>query len=340
MFATLTKKHDRRLSDLFYNLAWFSERILAGAELVHNQHPYHSLLWTGFFISRCSQMWYVISVLLTVFAAVQKCSCIALPLVFGHFFTQRRTVAVVITIFIVTITYHIPGLSLYRWEEFFDHRRNRTRLGYGWINRPLGLKLNITTDWINFIFVPFTSEGVIIVCVIIMTMKLRQAAATRLAMTAGSSATHGGGKKSTGTHLVIPNSQNQRVHTSFLSEITPEQILESQVTRDKVVKNSNDILNPRELRVIRSANLICVIFIVGTLPYLVITACNIAFRPVFSDIGEIELYFTVRGLQDIIYVSSTAANILVYYKFNTKYRKAINSMFLCWCTELYHNDDS
>ncbi|KAK3797654.1 hypothetical protein RRG08_054678 [Elysia crispata] len=121
-------------------------------------------------------MWYVISVLLTVFAAVQKCSCIALPLVFGHFFTQRRTVAVVITIFIVTITYHIPGLSLYRWGEYFDHRRNRTRRGYGWINRPLGLKLNITTDWINFIFVPFTSEGVIIVCVIIMTMKLRQAA--------------------------------------------------------------------------------------------------------------------------------------------------------------------
>ena len=159
-------------------------------------------------------------------------------------------------------------------------------------------------------------------------------------MTAGSSATHGGGKKSTGTHLVIRNPQNQRVDTSFSLENIPEQILESQVTPDKNVKNLNDTLNPRELRVIRSANLICVILIVGTLPYLVITACNIAFRPVFSDIGEVGLYFTVRGLQDIIYVSSTAANIFVYYKFNTKYRKAVNSMLKCLYNKLYHNEDS
>ncbi|KAK3764162.1 hypothetical protein RRG08_044091 [Elysia crispata] len=283
-------------------------------------------------------MWYVISVLLTVFAAVQKCSCIALPLMFGHFFTSRRTSVVIITIFTVTIAYHLPSLSLYRWNEYLDHRRNRTRLGYGWVNRPLGLKLNIITDWINFITVPFTSEGVIIVCVIIMTVKLRQAATTRLAMTAGSSTTHKGGKKS--AHSVIPDPKNQRVGTvSSENENYPQQNLGSQGT-DKAIVNPNDILNPRELRVIRSAYLICVIFIVGTLPYLVITACNLVYRPMFSDYGESTFYYTVKGIQDIIYVSSTAANILVYYKFNTKYRKAVNTMFSCLCSKFHQDEDS
>ncbi|GFR85222.1 chemosensory receptor C [Elysia marginata] len=323
------------ISDLLHNTAWFTERVLVGADLIHKQYPYHWLIWIGFFISRCTQMWYVISVLLTVFAAVQKCSCIALPLVFGHYFTRRRTVVVVVLIFTIVISYHIPGLSLYRWEEYFDKATNRTRLGYGWANRPLGLKLNIATDWINFISVPFISEGVITICVIIMTLKLREAATTRLKMTSGKAVIVDGNsdkenyQNSSETEGGYKNIENDRVDCRNNAEPMP-----NAHSKSYPVTNAHGVLNPRELRVIRSANLICLIFIIGTLPNLVITVCNLLFRPLFSDIGEQALYFTFKGIQTIIYDSSTAVNSFVYYKFNTKYRKAVNSMFSCFCKEV------
>ncbi|GFO09781.1 chemosensory receptor a [Plakobranchus ocellatus] len=292
------------ISDLLYNVFYFTTRTLNSISSVFEESPYLNTLHMAFIMAKYGRMCFNVSSLLTVFAAIQKCACIAIPLTFRNFFTARRSTMVVLSIYIGVITYFLPYLSMDQLRPYQERFTNRTRLGYSMRNRDLGLAVDFVVGYSNRIVLPYVSQSLVVVCMVTMTVKLRAAANTRRKMTSSSTA-------DTEETDVPPDSQRDATSTSTVAKKA----------------GNTTVLSSKELRVIRSVNILCCVFIAGTTPQTIIEICDMAFDT-FSDRGlHSPIYFFVRGIKQLLEVASTAINIVVYYRFNTKYKRVFQSIF-------------
>ncbi|KAK3764732.1 hypothetical protein RRG08_042042 [Elysia crispata] len=286
------------LSDMLYSCFSIMNRVLRLLEYGLNQHPQLKLSHLAFIVSPYGRLFFDISILITVFAGVQKCACVAIPLTFRHFFTFKKSVVTLVSIFICALVYYLPQLSNYYMAARFDRRFNRTRLMVATGNYRMAVTLSRLSKSVNRISLPIVAEGILIFCVCVMTYKLRQAAVTRKSM------------------------------TSALAQ--DEKAADGKDGNDNATGSN---LSKKELRVIRSVNIICAVFVVGTAPRCIIEACDLAFKD-FGDFSAYEsLYSFISSLQDLIIALSIAANIVVYYKFNTKYRETFWEVFSCLLKE-------
>ena len=281
------------ISDMLYSSFYIINRVLRLSQNILGQHPYVQLAHLAFIFGWYGRLFFDISILITVFAGVQKCACVAIPLTFRNFFTFRKSVGTLVSLCLCTLIYYMPRLCISYLEAKFDHQRNRTRFLIAMINfQNFATSLTKIHKLVNNVSLPIVAQAILIFCVVVMTYKLRQAAATRQSMTPTVDQT---------AKYVEKDKKSDAAKGSFLSK--------------------------KELRVIRSVNIICVVFIAGTAPKCIIEACNLA----LSDFGDFSfhqsLYFFINSLQDLIIGLSIAANIVVYYKFNTKYRNTFHDMF-------------
>ncbi|GFR70871.1 peptide receptor GPCR [Elysia marginata] len=86
-------------------------------------------------------------------------------------------------------------------------------------------------------------------------------------------------------------------------------------------------LSSRDLQVVRSVALVCTIFVIAQLPYVVTTIIRLAF-PVSINEGSLLLFMTfmnVRVNGTCSYLNASV-NIFVYYNYNSKYRSVFRSM--------------
>ncbi|KAK3756367.1 hypothetical protein RRG08_038856 [Elysia crispata] len=171
-----------------------------------------------------------------------------------------------------------------------DPQFNRTRLMLRSVNFELAGVLFEVSKAVNRIFIPFVAEIILIVCVTIMTYKLRQSATIRHSMTS--------------TAIQVDKSVGEEKEEN--TDIAP-----------------GSKLNIRELKVIQSVNMICVLFIIGTSPRCIIEGCDLALKE-FGD--HVTLYYFLNGMQDLFVALSIAANIIVYYRYNTKYRVTFHKL--------------
>ena len=171
-----------------------------------------------------------------------------------------------------------------------DPQFNRTRLMLRSINFEIAGVLLKMCKAVNRIFIPFVAEVILIVCVAIMTYKLRQSATIRHSMTS--------------TAIQVDKSVGEEKEEN--TDIAP-----------------GSKLNIRELKVIQSVNMICVLFIIGTAPRCIIEGCDLALKE-FGD--HVTLYYFLSGMQDLFVALSIAANIIVYYRYNTKHRVTFRTL--------------
>ncbi|GFN98029.1 chemosensory receptor c [Plakobranchus ocellatus] len=341
------------ISDFLHCALVFIERTLGVVEIYSNQQSIVNLLTLGFFFVRQSQIWHVASTLLTVSAAIQKCACVTFPLTFRFFFTRRRVVIVVLVIFASVFISYIPIFVVDTVRPYFSTRFNRTRLI---ITRRYPKLYRESADYYlfaNYVCLPFIAVSLDIVCVIIMTWKLREAARTRQDMTAGQSQVRdisrkvpaasrnskskkicaGEGRQNLETNEPsVHNLSNNSGHNKNCSTVGDTVKAHSDEPNDNTEcaetnKSNKNVLNERELRVLGSVNLVCGIFICGTAPYCVLTACAL-FLDAFDHRGrDFTLYFILKSAQEVVYFGSTGVNIFVYYAYNTKFKKAFNRIF-------------
>ncbi|GFS11695.1 peptide receptor GPCR [Elysia marginata] len=285
-------------SDMFYCCIKLVHAVLRSLESVMYQYPFVRLSHLGFILGYYARMFFDISVLITVFAGVQKCACVATPLTFRKFFTFRRSLTTIVLMYVCPLIYYLPQFTnSFLWARV-DPQFNRTRLMVRHVNLDLAWVLFSMNKAVNRISIPFVAETVLIFCVAIMTHKLRQAAATRYSMTSTS----------------VQEKQSASVGKG----------------------DTGSKLSAKELRVIRSVNIICLIFIVGTAPRCIIEGCDLALDE-FGD--HMKLYYFLSSIQELIIHLSIAANILVYYMFNAKYRESFREIFSGCHTATKSGDD-
>ncbi|RUS70062.1 hypothetical protein EGW08_022177 [Elysia chlorotica] len=296
------------VSDLLYNVFYCMGRLLNAVHSVFGSRPYLNTFHLSYIFAKHGRMWFNVSVLLTVYAAIQKTACIAIPLTFRSFFTRRKSAITVIAIYLAVVTYFLPFLTLDQLQPYMERGTNRTRLGYSLRNRNMAGKIQDFVTYANRIILPYVSQGIVVICVIVITFKLRSAAETR--------------RKMTSTNNDCDTDLNDETVGSVGDE-KGKKNAESGRTNN----SGSGVLSLRELRVIRSVNILCAIFIAGTTPQTIIGAFNLAF-PEFGDFGAYySVYTFTQAFQQLMEITSTAVNILVYYHFNSKYRRTFEAIF-------------
>ncbi|CAG5121682.1 unnamed protein product [Candidula unifasciata] len=139
------------------------------------QFAYQVLWWYN--------MFYDVTILLTVFNAVQKCACVAIPLTFKSIFTTSRSIKVTVVIYSAAVIYYVPIFASPGTWTRFDYSRNWTRL-YNYYYPQNKLAFTVVHIF-SRIILPLVSQVIVIFCMIVLIYKLREAQRNRRSMGSG-----------------------------------------------------------------------------------------------------------------------------------------------------------
>ncbi|XP_005089686.1 uncharacterized protein LOC101855154 [Aplysia californica] len=169
------------VSDLMWSIFGLSVRVFTMTDVIFKVRPYVRLRSLAYILSWYTSLFADWSMLITLFLSVQKCACVAVPLLFKHLFTARRCILLLICVFVAVVVWYAPILSSLRMVRAFDKSTNSTRLrgkrvAYFWSAYAL---------WqpVNKIVLPAVSLSGVSICVLILVTKLRQAIEFRQAAT-------------------------------------------------------------------------------------------------------------------------------------------------------------
>ncbi|GFS00914.1 chemosensory receptor C [Elysia marginata] len=248
---------------------------------------------------------YAFSAYVSVFLGVTRCACVAMPLQFKSVFTMRRTILAVVAIFTTTILLHTPVLTIHSIGSKLNLLTNRSFAYLETHGRSTKAMIN---DSLNRTFLPWTNFIIMVACVIILIYKLFQA--SRIRTSATNRPTGLGTASNSGADKPLDNSNNSN-------------------------NNNNNIghnLSGKDIQVVQQVVLVCVIFILSQLPFLL----NSTGRLVYPEFNHYKKYHHLFGICSK--VSSTCSflnasvNIFIYYKYNTRYRTVAREMFRARCT--------
>ncbi|GFN91128.1 chemosensory receptor a [Plakobranchus ocellatus] len=231
---------------------------------------------------------YDFSAYISVSTGVIRCACVAMPLRFKSVFTKSRTVKLLVVLFVVTVLLRMPVLTMVRIGWRFNPATNSSEPYVQSYNRETLTQIN---DILYRNSLPYINFIIMIACVIILATKLYEATRVRRSHTAHS-------------------------HTD---------------ETDKHLADKNKVdagrLSPKDIQVVQSVVLVCSIFIISQLPFLLYSTARLI-QPEFNDKGYYRHLF--RACSTISFTCSflnASVNIFVYYRYNSKYRLAFLSIF-------------
>ena len=225
----------------------------------------------------------VTTVLITVYLAVARCLCVARPLHFRGIISIRRTLAVVIGFFSISIVTRIPVLAHMGMPVTFDpvFKASRPTL---WLHPRRPIIRNVIWSLFDIGF-SSVAQVTLSVCVIIMARKLKTANEFR-------------------------NS----------ASVSRNEISASKSGIDDSHISSTSTLNNKDARIIQQLVLISTIFIVCNIPRLMRNFTPL-FEPKFEIGGQYEsLYLTFGFVYSVFDGINSSVNVFVYYAYNSKFR--------------------
>ena len=264
---------------------------LATALITHYAPNYHwtfdkyitifLLYWPAFTV-------YDFSAYVSVFLGITRCACVALPLQFKSVFTKSRTIISVVLLLIFTILLRIPVLYIHSIEVKLNPLTNQT---YAYL-RAHGSAINVlVNDTLNRTSLPWVAFIIMVACVIILSVKLKEASKVRQPTSSGASGIH---------HR--PDIQGQQSISKYK-------------------------MSAKETRVVQSVVLVCVIFILSQLPFLLYSSARLIHPEL--DVGK--KFHYLFGIFSNIGITcsflNASVNIFIYFNYNSKYRSALLSVF-------------
>ncbi|XP_059175063.1 uncharacterized protein LOC131955105 [Physella acuta] len=229
--------------------------------------------------------------LMTTFVALARCASVAKPLHFKQTFSQQLTV-IWATVFVVfAVVSYLPILVFMGVIPQFDKDVNLTRPAL-WIS-PRREEVKDAIWGLRDAFLPLSTQLLIAVCVVLMTRYLKASLKFK--------AVHS--KYSFTQGVVNEISQNIGITTATKS-------------------NGSSTTKPgKELQVIQQVVLICVVYITCNTPTILINFTGL-FVPEFSIETKFRnLYLLVTGVKHFFQTINASINILVYHRYNSKYRR-------------------
>ena len=236
---------------------------------------------------------YDFSAYVSVFLGVTRCACVALPLHFKSVFTKSRTEIVIFALFISAILLRIPMLIGYSIGTKPSPLTNQT---YVFLKRHVGRTNVLVNDTLNRTSLPWVAFIIMVACVIILSVKLSETSKVRQSSRSVIGSASGGTKDK-------PDAQGQQ-------------------------DTSNSKISAKETQVVQSVVLVCVIFILSQLPFLLYSTARLI-NPEFDSGKKFHaIYSMCTKLSLTCSFLNSSINIFIYYNYNSKYRSALKSVFL------------
>ncbi|GFS23521.1 chemosensory receptor A [Elysia marginata] len=92
-------------------------------------------------------------------------------------------------------------------------------------------------------------------------------------------------------------------------------------------------MSARDMQVVKSTVLVCSIFILAQLPYIVSSTIRLINPEFDADKKEAMLSYIVMQVSLTFYQLNASINIFVYYNYNSKYRSILRSLLFAKCTQ-------
>ncbi|GFR58658.1 chemosensory receptor C [Elysia marginata] len=239
---------------------------------------------------------YDFSAYLSVCLGVMRCACVAMPLHFKLVFTKPRTITTVVVIFIATVLLRIPVLSVHSIGKKINPLTNQSYAYLKVDKNPIKVFIN---DTVNRTSLPWVAFIIMVACVVILSLKLAEASKIRQPHISSSGLAEPGPS----TDRQVPRNQSSLGNT-----------------------NTNiDKISTKEARVVQSVVLVCVIFILSQLPFLLYSSARLIYAEFDEDTHLRFLFGFCSNISLTFSFLNASVNILVYLRFNSKYRSVIQS---------------
>lgn len=244
----------------------------------------------------------VTNVLTTTFLAVARCLCVAKPLHFKNYFTLKRTVIFLTSFAVLAVATYSPILVNMGMVNKHDSVTNITRPVL-WVSQNRELIKDVVWAVIDMAL-PFTTQLVVAICVIIMTTSLRASSKFRQA--------------SALTLKKICHKNNDMSDHSTNTERNKNKMAASNSS-----SGVNEKLTSKDRRVVQQVILISVLYIICNTPKILISVIG-TIEPEFT-IGKRygKLYLGVNSLRKHFEIFNSAVNTIIYFKYNNKFRKSM-----------------
>ena len=218
-------------------------------------------------------------------------------------FTTSRTIKILIVLFLVALALRAPVFTVFRLTWAVNPLTNSSYMSV----RPTDnfREMYKVEDILNRNIVAWIAYITMVTCVIILASKLQAASRFRQSL---QSRTHVPATEDANSNIKIDKTKNG---TNSLG---------------KKEKQHNS-LSTKDLQVIKSVTLICVIFILSQLLFQITSTIRL-FDPEFSTSRKRSYLFSfVLHITETCGYLNTSLNIFVHYGFNIRYRETFFSFF-------------
>ncbi|KAI8791440.1 fMet-Leu-Phe receptor [Biomphalaria glabrata] len=236
---------------------------------------------------------YIMSNITTTFLAVVRCLCVAKPLLFKNMFGKRITLIVLTVSVTFSVVSYLPVLVYMGMTSQNVPGSNVTRPTL-WIS-PKREEVKDVVWAMRDAFVPFASQVIILICLLVLTSRLRSAYIFRQKLT--------------------------------IRGLVPER----PKSTDRLESGSGVLcteikgLGGKDLQVVQQVVLISVVYVFCNTPTILVNFAGVI-EPQFS-IEKLykNLYLTVTGVKHLCQTINASFNIFIYSRYNSKYRKTLLS---------------
>ncbi|RUS77933.1 hypothetical protein EGW08_014307 [Elysia chlorotica] len=229
-------------------------------------------------------------------------------------FTKTRTVKTLGLLFAIAIILRIPVLTVFRPGWIVDPGTNSSLRTVEYSDNFRDIYR--ANDIMNRNILSMTTYVAVVLCVAVLASKIRAASKFRRSLTS-QAARCDNGTTHHETDAVDKKSNIFQISTPSTGTITKT----SERGREP------EKMSAKDLQVIQSVTLICVIYIFSQLPYQVISTVRLI-DPEFSDGGSREfLYGIAAHISNTLSFVNASINIFVHYNYNTKFREQFLLIF-------------
>ncbi|GFN84394.1 chemosensory receptor c, partial [Plakobranchus ocellatus] len=258
-------------------------------------------------------LFYDYSSFVSVFLAVVRCLCVAKPLAFKSMITKARTLFCLVAIFLITVIMRVPMFTVFRMTTVIRPSTNAsfTKL---FLSSDY-FKVHQVNDILNKNILSWLAYSTVVVCVIILLYKLREAAKFRRSLATSipeqsKGASEGSNEKS--SELSDPD-------MATLDTMNKTQVSESTTSKSKNMISQK--MSAKDLQVAQSVTLICIIFIFSQLPFQVAAIYRLV-EPEFDNNRRYDaLYKLSTFITNTCGLLNASINIFVYVTYNSKFRE-------------------
>ncbi|CAL1539335.1 unnamed protein product, partial [Lymnaea stagnalis] len=265
---------------------------------------------------------YDVSQGITTFIAVQKCWCVALPFRFKDTFTTTRTFAILTGICLAIFSIHMPILASQDIVEMVDPVRNRTLFKL-WTS-GIRAQAYSAVGLISLVFTT-TCQVTVVFCLVVLASGLRASSKFRNSSTSANpeqtslelknrKIKSNGKPSKNGSKSDKLGSRNQNANVQHDAINSPKNAKISSAPGP--VNNTSR----KELQALQSATFVSVLFVVCN-TFKLLNYYVILCLPDFSPFGRyVNIYQLANDYRFTVEAVHMASNVLVYLKFNTRFR--------------------